>query len=80
MLQGEQPLDLVLNDELPSLQVGFLGASSVSGSALSPLQKGVHLSRLHPWRYILPSCPTVQLKQCRLKKVKPLAQGHTADR
>ena len=38
MLQGEQPLDLVLNDELPSLQVGFLGASSVSGSALSPLQ------------------------------------------
>lgn len=56
VLQGEQPLDLVLNDELPSLWVGFLGASSVSGRALSPLQKGVRLSRLPPWRYVLPSC------------------------
>lgn len=48
VLQGEQPLDLVSNDELPSLRVGFLGASSVSGSALSPLQKGALLSWLPP--------------------------------
>ena len=42
--QGEQPLNL--NDELPSLWGGFLGAPCVSGSALSPLQKGFHLSPL----------------------------------
>lgn len=65
----------------PVFLVGlFLGCSLCVSHCAQPLIERSSLIPTTPLEVILTSRPDVWLRKCRLREVKPLAQGHTAER